>query len=530
MHATASEAIAHRDLPRGQKCQRVSETDAMKLDERMSAIDRAWLLMERPTNPMMIVGLIILDGRLDHARLRRLVSERFLAFDLFRYRPVSDAVGARWVEAAEFDIHDHVLRVALPGAAQQRELETLVAELASNQLSPIRARWTFHLIENYRDGSAIVVRIHHCYADGIALVRVLLSFTDAQPSAAVARGPSPKGASGPHMQADSASVTGQLMQLYAPVSELMSHTLQGGKELLGHGVHYALHPIEAAGAAREALAFGGELVRLATLSDDPATRLKQSLSGVRRVSWAESIPLEEVTTIGHLLGCTINDVVATLAGALGRYLEAHGDAVHKLTIRAAVPVNARSDDDSQPSLGNRFGLIFVDLPIGIRHPLERLYAVHAAMITLKKSPQALLTLGLLTMVGRMPLALAEPVIEMFSAKASLVASNLPGPQHQLYMANVPVSQLLFWVPQAGSIGTGVSMLTYNGAVQFGVISDRRLVPKPAELVHLLNLEFERLLLLVLLGAGSLAAWPLCAVHRRALERETQPGPCCACST
>jgi hypothetical protein len=114
----------------------------------------------------------------------------------------------------------------------------------------------------------------------------------------------------------------------------------------------------------------------------------------------------------------------------------------------------------------------------------------------------------------MPVAVKDPAIELFSAKASLVASNLPGPCEPLYIANAAVSEVLFWVPQAGSIGTGVSMLTYNGAVQFGVISDRRLVPNPAELVHLINQEFERLVFLVLLGASSLAAWPLPPAHRR----------------
>jgi len=92
---------------------------------------------------------------------------------------------------------------------------------------------------------------------------------------------------------------------------------------------------------------------------------------------------------------------------------------------------------------------------------------------------------------------------VFSAKASMVASNVPGPQQQLHFTGVPVSQALFWVPQAGSIGMGVSMLTYNGEVQFGVMSDRALIPEPGDLIRIMRDELERLILFVRLGGGTL---------------------------
>ena len=196
-------------------------------------------------------------------------------------------------------------------------------------------------------------------------------------------------------------------------------------------------------------------------------------------------------------------MVASLAGALGRYLAAHGDAVSGLTLRAAVPVNLRAPEDPAGSLGNRFGLVFVPVPVGIVHPLERLYAVHASMQSLKASSQAVATLGLLTLVGNLPAAVEDPAIALFTAKASLVASNLRGPPELLQIGGIAATQILFWVPQGGSIGTGVSMLSYAGAVQFGVIADRQLIPKPRELVELIGVEFERLVYLVLMGGGSL---------------------------
>ena len=465
----------------------------MNPPERLSGVDRAWLLMDRPTNPMTILGLIILEGRLDRTRLRDLVAERFLRFARFRCVPVANGNGADWIESPQFDVNDHVQRVALPARAGQRELEVLAGELASTPMNPARPLWSFHLVERYRGGSAIIARIHHCYADGIALVQVLLSLADGEPGTAVVQ------AAGCTVSADATDDAAILLPWG------LGRIAREGAELLEKGLHYALHPASSQTMLQEALKMAGELAHIATQSDDPPTRLKQPLTGFRRVAWAAPISLEEVKTIAKLLGCTVNDVlVSSLAGALGRYLKSQGDDVAALKIRATVPVSLRADPTAQITLGNRFGLLFLELPIGIFHPLERLYAVHATMQALKHSSQGLVVLGLLAALGNLPAAMEAPLIDLFSAKASLVASNLPGPTRQLRIGGFGVSQVLFWVPQSGSIGTGVSMLTYNGQVQFGVIADRQLVPQPAELVQLIVTEFERLVFLVLLGAGSLA--------------------------
>jgi len=475
------------------------------LSERLSGVDRAWLLMDRPTNLMTIVSLIILGGALDRARWRALVAERFLAFERFRCYPAGDVLAATWVPAPQFKLDDHLSVVSLPARAGKRELEALVGELAGTAFNPTRPLWSMHLVENYRGGSAIVTRIHHCYADGIALNRVLLSLADGARDAQRPAAPPASSAPAPEAASGEGDAHGGL------VSDFLFGALREGLDLFGKstellekGLYYALHPAQASAAALEALGFASELARLGTLADDPPTRLKRDLSGVRRVAWADPISLEEVKTIGQVLGCTINDVlVSTLAGALGRYLEAQGDEVSGLTIRATVPVDLRSGEASEPSMGNRFGMVFVELPVGTRHPLERLYAVHATMQRLKGSPQALAILALMSLIGSLPSPVEPPALALFSAKSSLVASNLPGPREPLTLAGVPISQLLFWVPQAGSIGTGVSMLSYNGRVQFGVISDRLLIPEPAALVEQIGEEFNRLVLLVLLGGVAL---------------------------
>jgi len=283
----------------------------------------------------------------------------------------------------------------------------------------------------------------------------------------------------------------------------LAAALRGGVDLLESGVGYLLHPTQATGLARDALAYSGELLHIAALADDPRTRLKQPLSGARRAAWAAPLSLQEVRTVAQVLGCTVNDVLlSSLAGALGRYLGAHGDDLAGLRIRAVVPVNLRADDEPA-TLGNRFGLVFAELPIGLQHPLERLYAVRGAMQELKGSSQAAATLGLLSLMGTLPSSVAEPTTALFSSKASLVVSNLRGPREALHLGGAEITQVLFWVPEAGSIGTGVSILSYRGGVQFGVISDRELIPNPDEVVALIDAEFERLVYVVLLGGASL---------------------------
>ena len=435
-------------------------------------------------NPMVVMGLLILSGRLRLPALRQLVSQRFLAFERFRCVPVVNTLGGRWVRDEQFNIDDHVLRVVLAAPAGKVELEALAGELASTPLNAGRPLWTFHLIEGYQGGSALIVRIHHCYADGIALMHVLATLADDAPAG-----------TGGTAEARTDAGPG-----------LITLSLREFADLFEKGVHYSLHPTEAATATRAALGIAGEIARLGVLlADDPITRLKHPLTGVKRVAWGEPLALEEVRTVGRVLGCTINDVlIATLAGALGRYLDAAGERTAGVTIRAAVPVNLRSGDGVPPDLGNRFGLAFVDLPIGIRHPLQRLYAVHGTMQALKGSPQALVTYGLLSLIGSLPEAVEDPAIAWFSAKASLVASNVRGPGRPMHLGGAPISQLLFWVPQTGSIGAGVSMFSYNDEVQYGVIADRRLIPEPGELVSIIQTEFDRLVFLVLLGGGSLA--------------------------
>lgn len=458
----------------------------------MSAVDAAWLRMDRPDNLMMIIGVWILDEPLDFQRFRRVIAERFLAFDRFRYRPVDDLVSTRWERDHDFDLDAHVRRVALPGRAGKRELEALVSDLAGLALDPRRPLWQFQMVENYAGGAAVIMRIHHCYADGIALTRVFLSLTDAT------REPEPE-TQDRRSRTRPAAATPSTGALHFPGAGLLRQALHQGADWIGRAADMARHPEQANELARHALGLAVELARVAALPDDTPTRLKGPLGSRKRAAWAEPLPLAEVRTVAKVLGCTINDVLmATAAGALGSYLRDQGDDIDGLTVRAAVPVNLR-DPAEAAALGNHFGLVFLDLPVGIRDPVERVRAVRDTMAGLKGSYQPVLMLGLMATLGVLGETAEGLAIDLLSSKASLVASNVPGPQHALYLAGRRLSQLMFWVPQSGAIGLGISILSYNQCVQFGLVADRKRIPDPRAVAAGFPAEFESILLAVLLG-------------------------------
>jgi WS/DGAT/MGAT family acyltransferase len=467
--------------------------------ESMSAVDAAWLRMDRQTNLMMIIGVWVLDEPLDFTRFRAVIAERFLQFGRFRYRPVDGLGGAHWEFDHDFDLDAHVCRVALPAPAGKRELESLVSDLAGMQLDARRPLWQFQLVENFAGGAAVIMRIHHCYADGIALTRVFMSLTDAgrEPPRTVT-------SSGPQRRKPDHSRESGSRLPPVPGAALVQRVVSEGIGWIGRLADVARHPDHAGELAHHALGAALELLRVAAMPDDPDIRFRGPLGAHKLAAWGEPLPLAEVRTVAHVLGCKINDVLmAAAAGALGHYLRQRGEDTDGLVLRAAVPVNLR-DPQEAAALGNQFGLVFLELPVGIQDPLERVRAVSSYMSGLKSSYQPVLMLGVMAALGILGEQAERLAVDLLSSKATLVASNVPGPASQVFVAGSRIAQLMFWVPQSGGIGLGLSILSYNGRVQFGLIADRKRVPDPAAIAGRFADEFESILLAVLLGPYLLA--------------------------
>jgi hypothetical protein len=143
-------------------------------------------------------------------------------------------------------------------------------------------------------------------------------------------------------------------------------------------------------------------------------------------------------------------------------------------------------------------LVALELPVGVANPLARLYETRDRMEALKGSLQAMLTLSVLGAVGMAPKFVQQQILDLLANKATAVMTNVPGPQKPRWFAGSQLKQQMFWVPQSGNIGMGVSILSYDDKVQFGLITDRARVPDPELIVSRFAAEFDKLLWLVLM--------------------------------
>lgn len=458
--------------------------------ETMSKVDTAWLRMEQPRNLMMINGVIAMERGLKYKQLLKTIDERLLLFSRFRQKVVDGPAGTFWQEDEDFDIRSHVRRVALPGKADRAELELLVSELASTPLIQSRPLWQFHLVENYQDGPVLIVRIHHCIADGIALVQVFLSLTDPSPE------PRSSAIDPERLKKRRSEESPVFRRLMEPAREGFDFMVDVGRKALEEGGRVLAEPSRAGHYMNEASAILGELGTMLALPEDPRTPFKGRLGVSKQAAWAEPLPLADVKAVSKAFSCTVNDVlIASVAGALRRHLLDRGVTEEDLCdIRATVPVNLRPLDHAL-ELGNHFGLVFLSMPLAEPNPLQRLYAVNERMNELKASRQAAVSLGVLAALGMGPSALQQPILDVLSEKATAVLTNVPGPGKPMYLGGVKMREIMFWVPQNGTIGLGISILSYNNQVFFGLMADRRLVPNPNDVIRYFKPEFEKLMYL-----------------------------------
>ncbi|MES3025151.1 MAG: wax ester/triacylglycerol synthase family O-acyltransferase [Pseudomonadota bacterium] len=471
--------------------------------KKMSTVDTAWLRMDSDGNLMMIVGVSMLGKTISTDELKHALESRFLVYSRFRSRVVSDVSGSWWQEQ-EVDLDDHVIHTALADPAKNKSnkpaLQKLVGTLSQQRLDPDKPLWQMHLVDNCvgEDGKlrqALIIRIHHCIADGVALVGVFMSMFDVRPDA-----PDHK----PTPRAAAAAEESPWEQIMLPVTaaSIKAIDMSSAAIMKSLGVLGELEkiPAQLTTLADTAGQLALDAVKLTTMDEDSPTRLKGKPNGKKHVSWSEPLPLSEVKAIGKAFGCSINDVLmASVAGALRAYLRSKGDEVaHDCDVRVMVPVNLRKASRQQ-KLGNAFGLVPLVLPVGLEDPVARLYEVRHRMNELKGSYTALVAMSVLGVLGATPKQVQTEIQNYFARKATAVMSNVPGPQTPLFIAGSQLDQCMFWVPQSGDIGIGVSILSYNGGVQFGIVTDDALVQDPDNIIKRFAPEFEKLVMMALMG-------------------------------
>ena len=481
--------------------------------KKMSTVDTAWLRMDSDGNLMMIVGVSMLSKPVSVAGLKHALEARFLVYSRFRSRVVSDLSGSWWLEQ-EVNLDDHVVHTALApnkgtsgnALSNKPALQKLVGTLAQQPLNPEKPLWQMHLVDNCvgEDGKlrqALIIRIHHCIADGVALVGVFMSMFDKSRDEPEPAAPSPRAAAA----SSDAAEENPWEQIMLPVTAASIKAIDLSSNVLlkamGMVTDMDKLPAQISSLGHTAGQLAMDAIKLTTMEEDSRTRLKGKPTGIKHVSWSEPLPLAEVKAIGKAFGCSINDVLmASVAGALRAYLREKGDSIeHDCDVRVMVPVNLRKPSRRQ-KLGNAFGLVPLVLPVGLEDPVARLFEVRHRMNELKGSYTALVAMSVLGVLGATPKQVQNEIQNYFTRKATAVMSNVPGPQQPLYLAGSQLDQCMFWVPQSGDIGIGVSILSYNGGVQFGIVTDDALVKDPDNIIRRFAPEFEKLVMLALMGA------------------------------
>lgn len=413
---------------------------------RMSPADAAWLRVDRPENPMVVTAVLRLDGLVSLEELAALVRERLLA----RYPRLSRRVLAArvpwwppsWQDDPAFDLSHHVVEDAFDGPLSGAGLPGLVGELMSRPLDLRRPPWVLHLIHGTDGRSAVVARLHHCIADGVALAQVLLAITD------------------PDDHAQPLLIKGS-----------------GSPE-----------PPRPVGPGRIVGAVVRTLAQALSYLSEPASALRGRTGTRKRAAWTGSHELQDVKRIAAVHGAKVNDVLlAAVAGGLRQQLIARGQ--QPVDVRVTVPADLRgAAHPVTAELGNRFGVVFVLLPASEPDAARRLQLVARRTAAVKSSLQAAGTFAILAMIGALPTVASGLAVSLLDSITSAVVTNVPGPRRRLRLAGATLDALVFWVPQVGRIGLGVSLFSYADTVTVGVVADARLDVDPGDLAAAIEAE------------------------------------------
>lgn len=409
--------------------------------EPMSPADAAWLQMEHPANRMIITSLLTFDGPLDADALQRTLA-RLGSLPRFHHRVVQSALLPalpEWREDPRFDLRAHVHHLGLPGTGGEAGLRQLVSERMSMQLDPEKPLWEVDVIDRGDGPSALLLRVHHCLGDGVALVRVLLGLADG-PAAA------------------------------APEVRVRRQAAQGRLQW----------------AARQ-LARARTFAELVALPEDPPTAFRAPVGLVKRAAWSAAIPVSRLRALAREHQATVNDVLlGTLAGVLRDWLVRAGRPLPDRDIRALVPVFLGARD---AEMGNRFGLAFVGLPIGERDAAARVRALKRNMDAVKSSLVAPVAFDVLRLFGVAGRFVEKLGVELFTRKATLMVTNVPGPRARVRLAGRELSSVMVWAPTSGRMGLSATLLSYGGELRVGIAADANLELEPGELLG----DFERAL-------------------------------------
>lgn len=429
---------------------------------RLSGLDSSFLHLETGPAHMHVAGTSIFEGPppayeeyRDHLASRLHLVPRFR--QKLRFVPYGQGRPV-WVDDPQLNLDYHVRHTALPSPGSEEQLEILAARIFSQRLDRTKPLWEMWLVDGLEGGRfAVIGKSHHCLIDGVSGVDISTVLYDLEPEPVsftepaiwVAR-PEPS---------DSQLLADALLERATSPAEM----LRGARALLRA-------PRQALGAAAEGLAAAGAFAR-AGLSA-PASPFNVEIGPYRRFATVRA-DLLELKRIKDAAGGTVNDVVlAAVAGALGRYMRSRGHSTRELELRAMVPISVRSSDQ-HGALGNQVSAMMAPLPVWCEDPIERLHLVSEAMGDLKESRQAVGATLLTNLSDFAPPTIVAQAARLQSRQRlfNMVVTNVPGPQFPLYLLGRRLLDTFPMVPLARNQAVCFGIMSYDGAINFGLVGD-----------------------------------------------------------
>jgi len=438
--------------------------------DRLTGLDASFLHLESEAQPMHVGSLAIFEGppffddagrfRLEDAR--EVISSRLHLVPRFRKKIMTVPFGQGrpiWVDDHDFDLNYHVRLTALPKPGNEEQLKTLMGRLQSTVLDRRRPLWELWFVEGLEgDRVAIIQKTHHALVDGISGVDVATVLLDFEPNPEPVKAPTwtPKPPPAP-------------MQL---LRDSVVERATVPAEMLRSGRAAVRGPRRAVNRFTKALQTLASMGSLA-----PRMPFNVAVGPHRRVEFvrADLAPVKEAK---RTLDATVNDVVlAGVAGGVRHFLIARGEAVDGLTLKTFVPVSVR-DDSQRMALGNKVSGVIVDLPVGTVDPAERVRQISAQTRRLKETQQAVGAEVLTGLADYAPATLFSLAARLmpFQRSINIGVTNVPGPQQPLYCMGATMLEAFPYVGAFAGAAIVVAVLSYNGALGFGLTGDREAVP------------------------------------------------------
>jgi WS/DGAT/MGAT family acyltransferase len=466
----------------------------------LSGIDAAFLHLESPEMPMHVGSLHVLELPADYSGdffedVKACLAQRLHLADVFTRKLALmpfDLSNPVWVEDEDIDLEHHIRHITLPKPGSNTQLQQYVARLHSTLLDRSRPLWEFFVIDGLRSGEvALYIKVHHARLDGQAGVALGRAIFDTTPDGRHIKPPRPRARRNQYQ-------LGVAELLSAALSNTAQQVLKLVKTLpaIGRAAGTLLLPEKDENGRRQ-----WQLPRNLNFLA-PRTAFNVAITNQRRFA-ARTVPLAEVKEIAKRCGVSLNDVVmATVAGGLREYFIGHRELPER-PLSAAVPVSLRAAGDE--SANNQVSMVTMTLATDVADPLQRLRTIAADSTETKAKLGRVKTAiptdfpmlaapwlmsGLASLFGRSRLANVLPPV------ANLVISNVPGIQQQLYFAGARIISYYPVSIPAHGMALNVTVQSYNGRLDYGLIGCRRAVPDIMDLADALLAEHRKLLALV----------------------------------